>query len=82
MKDKGPYFTRVARDSTSRLINLWPSVRTSYPPLLCQCSVSRVFKATATRNRGKSKQTSIECRGSNWRPSAHQPTEPRLLRVR
>ena len=31
-KAKGPYFTRVARDSTTRLINLWPSVRTSYPP--------------------------------------------------
>ena len=31
-KGKGPYFTRVARDSTTRLINLWPLVCTSYPP--------------------------------------------------
>ena len=30
-KSKGPYFTRVVRDSTTRLINLWPSVRTTYP---------------------------------------------------
>ena len=30
LRKKGPYFTRVARDSTSRLINLWPSVRTSF----------------------------------------------------
>ena len=29
---KGPYFTRVARDSATRLINLWPLVRTPYPP--------------------------------------------------
>ena len=28
-----------------------------YPPCLCQCSVLRVFKAMATRIRGKSKQT-------------------------
>lgn len=29
----------------------------SIPPCFCQCSVLRVFKAMATRNRGKSKQT-------------------------
>ena len=29
---KGSYFTRVARDSSTRLINLWPSVHTSCPP--------------------------------------------------
>ena len=28
-----------------------------YPPCHCQCSVLRVFKAIATRIRGKSKQT-------------------------
>ena len=28
-----------------------------YPPSHCQCSVLRVFKAIATRTRGKSKQT-------------------------
>ena len=28
-----------------------------YPPWHCQCSVLRVFKAIATRTRGKSKQT-------------------------
>ena len=28
-----------------------------YPPCLCQCSISQVFKAMATRIRGKSKQT-------------------------
>ena len=30
-KGKGSYFTRVAHDGTTRLINLWPSVHTSYP---------------------------------------------------
>ena len=28
---KGPYFMKVDGDSTTRLINLWPSVRTFYP---------------------------------------------------
>ena len=28
-----------------------------YPPCRCQCSILRVFKAIATRTRGKSKQT-------------------------
>ena len=46
------------------------------PTFLCQCSVSRVFKATATRNRGKSKQASIEWRGSNWRPSSSECRAP------
>ena len=32
VKGKGPYFTRVARDSATRLINLWPLVLTPYPP--------------------------------------------------
>ena len=32
VKGKGPYFTRVVRDSTTTLTNLWPSVHTSYPP--------------------------------------------------
>ena len=29
---KGPYFPRVGHDSSTRLINLWPSVCTSYSP--------------------------------------------------
>ena len=37
------------------LINLWPSVRT-LPPFLCQCLILRVFKAQATRVRGKSER--------------------------
>ena len=28
---KGPYFMKVDSDSTTRLINLWPSVRTFHP---------------------------------------------------
>ena len=31
-KGKVPNFTRVARDSSTRLINLLPSVHTCYPP--------------------------------------------------
>ena len=56
------------------------------PPFLRQCSVLRVFKATATQNRGKSKQTSIEWRDRTGDPPAqkavHQPTELRLLLIK
>ena len=46
------------------------------PPFLRQCSVLRVFKATATWNRGKLKQTSIDWRGSNWWPSSSEGCAP------
>ena len=48
----------VTHDSvhlTVKLINVWPSVRT-LPPFLCQCLILRVFKAQATRMRGKAEQ--------------------------
>ena len=59
-KGKGPFYLTSVVPSVLQLretaIN--GSRRCAlYPPCHCQCSVLRVFKAIATRNRGKSKQT-------------------------
>ena len=52
-------------------------------PFLCQLSILRVFKALATRIRGRSKQMSKSLRIANLRPLAgkdgHQSFELRLL---
>ena len=59
-KGKGPFYLTSVVPSVLQLretaIN--GSRRCAlYPPCHCQCSVLRVFKAIATRIRGKSKQT-------------------------
>ena len=57
-KGKGPfYLTSVVPSVPTRLLSMEADGAPSTPPCHCQCSVLRVFKAIATRIRGKSKQT-------------------------
>jgi len=55
-KVKSLYLTSVV-PSVTRLVLMEADGAPSTPPCLCQCSISQVFKAMATRIRGKSKQT-------------------------
>ena len=49
------YLTRVKRNSTTKLINLWPSVRTSYPPSSVNASFPLQLHGTEeSRNRRRS----------------------------
>ena len=75
MKGKGPCFTRVARDSTTRLIlvalgaHLLPPISRS---MLC-CTGIQSYSYTKQR---KVEIDVIECRGSNWRPSSSEGRAP------
>ena len=82
-KGKGPYFTRVAHDSTTRLINLWPTVRTSYPP----SSINAPFYGYSKLQLHGTKKSQNRCRLNDRdrtgdppaQKAVHQPTELRLL---
>ena len=82
VKEKSLYSTLVV-PSVTRLVSMEAN-GVPFPPCLCQCSVLRVFKAMATRIRGKSKQMlkslkiEPETSRSERRALAH---EPRLLLV-
>ena len=59
-KGKGPFYLTSVVPSVLQLRETAINGRRRcalYPPCHCQCSVLRVFKAIATRIRGKSKQT-------------------------
>ena len=80
---KDPYFMRVARDSATRLLNLWPSVRTTYPPSSIHSpfygySKLQLHGTEESRNRRRSNDgdRTIDPPAEN---DAHQPTELRLL---
>ena len=78
-KGKGPYFTRVARDRTTRLINLWPSVRTSHPP----SSVNALFYGYLKLELHGTEESQNRHRSNDDNPTGelpaqkamHQPTE-------
>ena len=55
VEEKSPYLTLVV-PSVRRLVSMEAN-GAPFTPCLCQCSVLRVFKARATRIRGKLKQT-------------------------
>ena len=55
-KGKGHFYLKSVLPSVTRLLSMEADGAPS-TPCLCQCSVLRVFKAVATRIRGKSKQT-------------------------
>ena len=82
LKGKGLYF-RVARGSTTRLINLWPSMRTSYPP----SSVNAPFDGYSKlwlhgTEESRDRRRSNDGDRTDHPPvqkAAHQPTELRLL---
>ena len=83
IKAKVLYFTRVARDSPTRLIKLWLSVRTSYPPSSVNTpfygySKLQLHGTEGSRNRRRSND---EDRTGDPRAqkATHQPTELRLL---
>ena len=82
---KGPCFTRVARDSTTRLINLWPLVHTSIPfssvnaPFYGYSQLQlRIHETEESQNRGRSNDLDRTADPPVQR-TAHQSTELRLL---
>ena len=87
---KGPYFTRVVRDSATRVISLSPSVHNNYPPSSVNApfygySKLQLHGTEENRNRRRSNEgdrRSNEGDRTNDPPAqkaAHQPTELRLL---
>ena len=76
---------RVACDSTTRLKNLWPSVRTSYPPLPSSVNApfygySRLQLHGTEESRNRRRLIDGDQTGDPpARKAAHQPTELRLL---
>ena len=80
---KGPYFTRVARDSATRVISLSPSVRTTYPPSSVNApfygySKLQLHGTEESRNRRRSNDGE-RTNDPPAQKAAHQPTELRLL---